>query len=105
MTGTQIFGRFHSRRGVGREVARVFVECKLVDLIRPPVGDVGHEGEPVGRVGLDGVGPGCGHQPFDGGSDCGAVFYAVHPYRPLVIISGEDIPAFPVGGQGHGLAL
>ena len=86
MARPQIFCRLQFGRRVGRETAGVFVEFKLVNLVGPPVGYVGHEDKPVRRVGLDGMGAGCGHPPFDGGSDGSAVFDAVYRGRPLVVV-------------------
>ena len=92
----QIFFSLQFERRVGSEVAGVFIESKLVNLVGSTVPDIvevveigsymRHESKLVGRVSLYEVGSGCGHQPFYGGSNSSAIFDAVYRGSPLVVV-------------------
>src|SRR5262245_10306237 len=45
----------HLRRCVERQVARLFIESELPDLVRPSSGDMRDKGKAVGRVRLNGM--------------------------------------------------
>src|SRR5262245_7336167 len=53
------------RRRVGCQTAGRLVETELPDLVRAAPGDVRHEGESVGGVGLKAVGAAGGLAPLD----------------------------------------
>ena len=65
-----------------------------------------HEGKLVGWVGLNSVGTGVRRQPFDGRSPHrSAVVQGMYCYMPGLIIGGQQILAFAVGGQKGGPAV
>ena len=68
VTRPQGFLRFHYRRRVGGDLARVLVELELPDLVRAVSRDVRNESVAVGRVGLHRVSPGRRFQRYDWGS-------------------------------------
>ena len=67
---------------------------------------MGKEGEPVGRVGLDGVGPYARFEPLDGRADGGAVIAYGMDRRPTsLVVGGQQVASRAVSRQEAGIGL
>ncbi len=67
---------------------------------------MGKEGEPVGRVGLDGVSPYARFEPLDGRTDGSAVIAYGMDRRPTgLVVGGQQVPSRPVSRQEAGIGL
>src|SRR2546425_12947090 len=61
---------------------------------------MGHEGKPVGTIGLNGVGSDSGRQPCTrGNSNRSVVPEGMHPGAAALIVCRQQVSAAAVGGQ------
>jgi hypothetical protein len=111
MARTEAFAGLDPERRIGGQTAALGVEFELENQIRAGVvarrlqnvvveaGDVRHEGEFIGGVGLNGVRAGRGFLPVNGwGAHCAVPAERMNGREPALVVGTEQIPAGPVGG-------